>query len=86
MSIIKGFEEVLANKISPSIMLLSDDGIIGVRVVENNIVKFLPIEIIEDTQDGMWVSGIPNLSELIVRGQGYVENGQKVKTMSQKTL
>jgi multidrug efflux pump subunit AcrA (membrane-fusion protein) len=78
--------KVLANKISPSIMLLSDDGIIGVRVVENNIVKFLPIEIIEDTQDGMWVSGIPNLSELIVRGQGYVENGQKVKTMSQKTL
>ena len=78
--------KVLANKISPSIMLLSDDGIIGVRVVENNIVKFLPIEIIEDTQDGMWVSGIPNLSELIVRGQGYVENGQKVKTMPQKTL
>ena len=78
--------KVLANKISPSIMLLSDNGIIGVRIVENNIVKFLPVKIIEDTQDGIWVSGIPNLSQLIVRGQGYVENGQKVKTMPQKTL
>ena len=78
--------KVLANKISPSIMLLSDNGIIGVRIVENNIVKFLPLKIIEDTQDGIWVSGIPNLSQLIVRGQGYVENGQKVKTMPQKTL
>jgi len=78
--------KVLANKISPSIMLLSDNGIIGVRIVQNNIVKFLPVKIIEDTQDGIWVSGIPNLSQLIVRGQGYVENGQKVKTMPQKTL
>ena len=78
--------KVLANKISPSIMLLSDNGIIGVRIVQNNIVKFLPLKIIEDTQDGIWVSGIPNLSQLIVRGQGYVENGQKVKTMPQKTL
>jgi len=67
-------------------MLLSDNGIIGVRIVQNNIVKFLPVKIIEDTQDGIWVSGIPNLSQLIVRGQGYVENGQKVKTMPQKTL
>ena len=56
--------KVLANKISPSIMLLSDNGIIGVRIVQNNIVKFLPVKIIEDTQDGIWVSGIPNLSQL----------------------
>ena len=71
--------KVLANKISPSIMLLSDNGIIGVRIVQNNIVKFLPVKIIEDTQDGIWVSGIPNLSQLIVRGQGYVENGRKAR-------
>ena len=42
--------KVLANKISPSIMLLSDNGIIGVRIVQNNIVKFLPVKIIEDTK------------------------------------
>jgi multidrug efflux system membrane fusion protein len=71
--------KILATKIAPSIMLLSDAGSLGVRVVDNEaIVKFIPIKILEDTQDGIWVSGIQNSSNLIVRGQGYVENGQQV--------
>ena len=71
--------KILANKISPSILLLSDSGILGIRIVNNDgIVEFLPIKILEDTQDGLWVQGIPNASNLIVRGQGFVENGQKV--------
>ena len=73
--------KVLANKISPSILLLSDEGDLGVRAVnENDEVKFLPIKIIEDTNDGIWVTGIPNLSKLIVLGQGFVKNGEKVQT------
>jgi len=73
--------KVLASKISPSILLLSDEGDIGVRVVnDNDEVKFLPINIIEDTNDGIWVTGIPNLSKLIVLGQGFVKNGEKVQT------
>ena len=71
--------KILATKIAPSIMLLSDAGSLGVRVVDNKaVVKFIPIKILEDTQDGIWVSGIQNSSNLIVRGQGYVENGQQV--------
>ena len=73
--------KVLASKISPSILLLSDEGDIGVRVVnDNDEVEFLPINIIEDTNDGIWVTGIPNLSKLIVLGQGFVKNGEKVQT------
>ena len=73
--------KVLASKISPSILLLSDEGDIGVRIVnDNDEVKFLPINIIEDTNDGIWVTGIPNLSKLIVLGQGFVKNGEKVQT------
>ena len=71
--------KILANKISPSILLLSDSGTLGIRIVNNDgIVEFLPIKILEDTQEGLWVQGIPNGSNLIVRGQGFVENGQKV--------
>ena len=67
--------KILANQISPSILLLSDEGILGVRKVNTkNIVEFLPINIIEDTENGIWVSGIPNSTNLIVRGQGFVEN------------
>ena len=71
--------KILANKISPSILLLSDSGTLGIRIVNNNnVVEFRSIKILEDTQDGLWVQGIPNASSLIVRGQGFVENGQKV--------
>ena len=71
--------KILATKISPSIMLLSDAGSLGVRVVNDDaIVEFIPIKILEDTQDGIWITGIQNSSNLIVRGQGYVENGQQV--------
>jgi len=62
-------------------LLLSDEGDIGVRVVnDNDEVEFLPINIIKDTNDGIWVTGIPNLSKLIVLGQGFVKNGEKVQT------
>mgnify|MGYP001217700964 CR=1 FL=1 len=72
--------KILANKISPSILLLSDEGILGVRIVNaGNVVEFLPIRIIEDTENGVWVSGIPNAANLIVRGQGFVETGQTVE-------
>ena len=71
--------KILATKISPSIMLLSDAGSLGVRIVnDDDIVEFIPIKILEDTQDGIWITGIQNSSNLIVRGQGYVENGQRV--------
>ena len=71
--------KILATKISSSILLLSDAGTLGVRAVtDNSIVEFLPIKIIEDTEDGVWVTGIPNLTQIIVRGQGFVENGQEV--------
>jgi multidrug efflux system membrane fusion protein len=60
-------------------MLLSDAGSLGVRIVNDDaIVEFIPIKILEDTQDGIWITGIQNSSNLIVRGQGYVENGQQV--------
>lgn len=79
--------EILAHKISPSILLLSDDGIIGIRAVDNdNAVQFIPIKIIEDTQDGVWVTGIPNLTKIIVLGQGFVENGQNVQVTELTTI
>ena len=79
--------EILAHKISPSILLLSDDGIIGIRAVDDdNAVQFIPVKIIEDTQDGVWVTGIPNLTKIIVLGQGFVENGQNVQVTELTTI
>ena len=74
-------DEILAHKISPSILLLNDKGILGIKTVnDQNIVKFNKLDILEDSEDGIWVSGISNLSRIIIQGQGFVEDGQEVIT------
>ena len=72
--------ELLAQKISPSILTLQDDGTIGVKALnDKNIVEFYPIQNVKDTVDGMWVSGLPNEVNLIVSGQEYVNVGQALE-------
>ena len=39
---------------------------------------FHNVTILEDSESGLWISGIPNNIELIVQGQGFVEDGQEV--------
>ena len=70
--------KLLAHQISPSILMLNDDGKLGIRSVKNSIVEFHEVEILEDSETGIWITGIPESIELIVQGQGFVENGQKV--------
>ena len=72
-------DPVLAHRISPSILVLDDLGRIGVKVVNpNNVVEFSEIQIIEDLEEGLWISGLPDSVEIIVQGQGFVEDGQIV--------
>ena len=74
-------DKVMAHKISPSILLLNDEGKLGIRIVtENNAAMFKEINILEDSEDGLWVTNIPNTVEIIIQGQGFVEDGQKVIT------
>ncbi len=77
-------DKVMAHKISPSILLLNDDGKLGIRIVkENKIAKFIEISILEDSEEGLWVTDIPDSVEIIVQGQGFVEDNQKVITNPQ---
>jgi multidrug efflux system membrane fusion protein len=68
----------MAHKISPSILLLNDSGKLGIRSVDGDIVKFNNVTILEDSESGLWITGIPKNLELIVQGQGFVEDNQKV--------
>ena len=72
---------VEATKISPGILVLSDGGVIGVRTVENGIVRFKPVQIVSDNPDGMWVTGLPNDAEVITVGQEFVSEGSRVKAV-----
>ena len=80
-------QPILAHKITASVLLLTDEGNIGVRTVNSDSkVEFHSIKIIKDTADGLWVSGIPQFSNLIVQGQGFVENGQTVAVTNLASL
>ncbi len=77
ISINKG--EVLAHKISPSILALGNEGQLGVKVIiEGNEVEFKDIKIIEDTSEYMLVTGLSEKEKIIIVGQQYVSNGEKV--------
>lgn len=68
-----------AHSISPSLLVLNDKGILGIRVVnENNIVKFLPVEFLTDENEKIWLSGLPNEFKIITVGQEYVKDGVEV--------
>jgi multidrug efflux system membrane fusion protein len=75
---------VSAVKVSPGIMVLSDSGVVGVRVVENGVVRFLPIQIISDASDGTWITGVPDRTDVITVGQQFVTDGERVKTVVDK--
>ena len=72
-------EKIDAHKISPSILSLKDNGTVGIKIVnKKNIVEFFPIEVISDTNEGMWISGIPKESNIITVGQEYAPIGEEV--------
>ena len=77
ISIVKG--NVLAHKISPSILALDDSGELGVKVIDSNdTVQFKEVNVIEDTSDYMLVSGLSQKEKIIIVGQQYVSSGEKV--------
>jgi multidrug efflux system membrane fusion protein len=73
-----------AQKISPGILVLDDAGTVGVRAVTNGIVRFLPVHIVSDGPDGMWVAGLPDRVNVITVGQEFVTSGERVKTVLEK--
>ncbi|HEX4078735.1 MAG TPA: efflux RND transporter periplasmic adaptor subunit [Rhizomicrobium sp.] len=75
-------KNVQATKLSPGILVLSDSGVVGVRTVENGIVRFKPVQIVSDSPDGMWVTGLPNGAEVITVGQEFVNEGSRVKAVA----
>lgn len=70
--------ETKAHFISPSIVSLSPDGEIGVKTVTDNMVAFVPIQIVRAEIDGIWVTGLPDEVQVITVGQGFVRDGEIV--------
>ena len=72
-------KEQLANLVPLSILRLDDQGNLGVRLISSQgTVEFKKINLIQDTKNGVWVSGLPSSSKIITVGQDYVNDGEKV--------
>jgi membrane fusion protein, multidrug efflux system len=72
-------EPVSAVTVPRSVITISDDGLIGLRVVgPDNIAQFAPVTLIDDGQEGMIVTGVPEGVRIVVAGQDLVRNGEEV--------
>lgn len=69
---------IRAHLVPQSVLTLDTDGQLGIRTVEDGIVAFYPIEIVRDTREGSWVTGLPEVADVITLGQEYVQAGQQV--------
>lgn len=69
-----------AVRLPRSVLSLADDGAIGVRIVaDGDVVAFRKIEILDDTPEGLWLAGIAAGARVIVAGQEFVKDGEKVR-------
>lgn len=68
-----------AHLVPGSALTLNDEGTLGVRLIDDtDTVHFAAVEMIRDTPDGIWVSGLPDPANIIIRGQEYVTEGVRV--------
>jgi multidrug efflux system membrane fusion protein len=73
---------VMAARVPRSALTLSSSGDVGVRAVDqDSVVGFMPVAVIEDNHAAMWVTGVPAGTRVIVQGQDFVREGQRVETV-----
>jgi multidrug efflux system membrane fusion protein len=71
-----------AARVPRSALTFSSGGDLGVRTVsDDGNVGFVPVGIVEDEQSSMWVSGLTDGAQVIVQGQDFVSEGQRVEAM-----
>ena len=80
-------ETVLAHRISPSLLTLDDAGNIGVKIVDDaGRVEFVVADIAHSSNDGVWLTGLPETATIITVGQGYVASGAVVDAVAESDI
>ncbi|SLN45274.1 Efflux pump periplasmic linker BepF [Aquimixticola soesokkakensis] len=73
-------EGTTAHLVAQSTLTLDDSGTIGVRTVATaedgaTTALFVPVTVLRDTREGIWVAGLPETADIITLGQDYVTDG-----------
>ncbi|MDG1282849.1 MAG: efflux RND transporter periplasmic adaptor subunit, partial [Pseudorhodobacter sp.] len=70
----------MAHLLPGSVLTLDDVGHLGVRIVDaQSRAAFIPVTLLRDTVDGVWVAGLPDKADVIIVGQEFVIDGVAVK-------
>lgn len=65
-----------------SALTIRDDGSLGLRLVDaEGVTFFQPVTVLRDAPAGFWVSGLPEVADVIVVGQEYVTDGIAVRAV-----
>ncbi len=79
VEIIVASDGTAAHLLPQSSLTLNNAGDLGVRFVgKGSLVGFAPVRILRDTVEGVWVTGLPDVVDVIVAGHEYVVKGVKV--------
>ncbi len=72
-------QQVQAHKVNASLLSLNNDGILGVKTVdEDRRVCFFPVDWVRAEGEHIWIKGLPETTRIICVGQGFVEEGDTV--------
>lgn len=77
-------ETIFAHKISPSLLTLDDEGNLGIKTVnEFGKVEFHRADVAMSSSDGVWIAGLPHSASIITVGQGFVNAGALVDSVTE---
>lgn len=79
-------EMIPAIKISPAMLALDESGNLGVKTLKNDVVHFIPIQLVKTEQDGVWLSGLSSSVDIITLGQGFVRDGDAVIAVKRQSF
>jgi len=80
-------ETVSAQRISPSLLTLDDEGNLGVKTLNDaGMVEFHRADIVMSSSNGIWIAGLPHLTTLITVGQGFVNEGALVEAVPENDI
>ncbi|WDM84983.1 efflux RND transporter periplasmic adaptor subunit [Ehrlichia sp. JZT12] len=68
-----------SHKVSSSVLDLRDNGDLGIKIIVDNKVKFVPVEIVDYEDNGnVWIINAPDTIKLITLGHEYVEDNAHI--------
>ncbi len=80
-------ETVSAQRVSPSLLTLDEQGNLGVKTLNDaGVVQFHRADIVMSSSDGIWIAGLPHLTTLITVGQGFVNEGTMVEAIPEDDI